>query len=205
MEEIFDTKLSTFDVVIFQNFGYTDPSLNIGLYERNLEQYCLQSGALLWRFGGDRAFGEARALFPILGQALPVEPVGLSASQEVFRPRLTSDGQRHPVTQISAGATSAENGWAELPPMHGANMVRAKPGATVLLDHPFQNVEGKSAPILALWDYGRGRSLALMVDDSWQWAFTMHSQGASDRSYDRFWGNALRWLVRDRDLDTLQV
>jgi hypothetical protein len=45
MEEIFDTKLDTFDVVIFQNFGYADPSLSITEYERNLEQYVFKGGA----------------------------------------------------------------------------------------------------------------------------------------------------------------
>jgi hypothetical protein len=87
----------------------------------------------------------------------------------------------------------------------GANLTRAKPGATVLLDHPFATVDGKSAPILALWDYGRGRALALTTDSSWYWAFTTHGAGAPSRQYDRFWGNALRWLVRDPDLTTLKV
>ena len=47
--------------------------------------------------------------------------------------------------------------------------------------------------------------MALMTDDSWTWAFTVHRNGEPSRLYDRFWGNALRWLVRDPDLTTLQV
>ena len=46
MEEIFDTKLDTFDVVIFQNFGYAEPALSITEYERNLERYVYNGGAL---------------------------------------------------------------------------------------------------------------------------------------------------------------
>jgi hypothetical protein len=84
-------------------------------------------------------------------------------------------------------------------------MTRAKEGATVLLDHPHATAGGKNAPILALWDYGRGRSLSLMVDGSWYWAFTSHALGAQSRHYEKFWSNALRWLVRDPDLTTLQV
>ena len=52
MEEIFDTKLDTFDVVIFQNFGYADPSLAITEYERNLERYVHEGGAVVM-IGGD--------------------------------------------------------------------------------------------------------------------------------------------------------
>jgi hypothetical protein len=64
MEEIFDTKLHTFDVVVFQNFGYAEPALSIASYERNLEQYVSGGGALLV-IGGDHAFGEGRAAYPI--------------------------------------------------------------------------------------------------------------------------------------------
>jgi hypothetical protein len=47
--------------------------------------------------------------------------------------------------------------------------------------------------------------MALMTDDSWTWAFTARRTGGPSRHYDRFWGNALRWLVRDPDLTFLQV
>jgi hypothetical protein len=85
------------------------------------------------------------------------------------------------------------------------NLTRARSGATVLLEHPFATVDGRAAPLLALWDYGRGRALTLTTDGSWYWAFPAHSGGAPSRYYERFWSNALRWLVRDPDLTTLQV
>jgi hypothetical protein len=85
------------------------------------------------------------------------------------------------------------------------NLVRAKPGATVLLDHPFATVDGKNAPLLAIQEVGRGRTLALATDGSWSWAFPSHAQGAPTRAYERFWSNAIRWLVRDPDLTTLSV
>ena len=204
MDEIFDKKLHTFDVVIFQNFGYVDPSLSIAFYEKNLEQYVKEGGGFVM-IGGDHAFGESRAAMKTLGLALPVEPSGQAATQEPFKPRLTANGQRHPVTALGDGAASSAQLWASLPPLNGANLVRAKPGATVLLDHPAASVDGQNAPILALWDYGRGRSMALMVDESWKWAFTSHAGGSSNHLYDRFWANALRWLVRDPDLTTLRV
>jgi uncharacterized membrane protein len=204
MEEIFDAKLDTFDVVIFQNFGYTDPSLSVALYEKNLERYVYNGGGFLM-IGGDHAFGEGRSNFPVLGQALPVEPAGRPASVDFFKPRLTPEGLRHPVTSFSQGASTTEQSWASLPSIPGANFTRVKPGATVLLDHPFQTVDGKNAPVLALWEYGRGRAMALAIDSSWYWAFAAHAAGSPSRLYDRFWGNALRWLVRDPDLTTLTV
>ncbi|MBI3183698.1 MAG: theronine dehydrogenase [Myxococcales bacterium] len=203
MDEIFETKLHTFDVVVFQNFGYTDPQLSIERYERNLDRYVHGGGAFAM-IGGDHAFGEGRARFAVLGNAMPVEPAA-AADLADFRPRLTPEGLRHPVTALASGSISTDAAWSTLPQLPGANITRAKPGATVLLEHPFAVVEGKNAPVLALWDYGRGRALALAVDSSWYWAFTSHAEGSQSRRYDRFWGNALRWLVRDPDLTTLRV
>ena len=67
-------------------------------------------------------------------------------------------------------------------------------------------VDGKNAPLVALWDYGRGRSMALMTDA--KLVLGVHRARGTGRrtgTYDRFWGNALRWLVRDPDLTTLKV
>jgi uncharacterized membrane protein len=204
MEEIFDAKLNTFDVVIFQNFGHADPQLSIAQYERKLEQYVANGGALV-AIGGDRAFGDGRSLYPVLDRALPVDSVGQTASVAPYRVHLTAEGQRNPVTRVLPTAAASLAAWDELPTGSGVNQVRAKPGATVLLDHPGLLLDGKPAPVLALWDHGRGRAMALMTDDSWSWAFTVHRTGDPSRLYDRFWGNALRWLVRDPDLTTLQI
>ncbi|QAT87641.1 hypothetical protein EJ065_6112 [Corallococcus coralloides] len=203
MEEIFDTKLHTFDVVIFQNFGYSDPSLSIAEYERNLERYIHEGGAFVM-IGGDSVLGEGRASMPTLMEALPVEAAG-PANAEPFKPRLTPEGLRHPVTSIGTGAASTEGTWGELAPIPGANLTRARPGATVLMDHPFMTVDGKNAPLVSVWDYGRGRAMVVATDATWSWAFTAHRDGSPNRAYDRFWGNALRWLVRDPDLTTLKV
>lgn len=203
MDEIFDTKLDTFDVVIFQNFGYTDPSLSIAEYERNLERYIHNGGAFVM-LGGDSVLGEGRANMPTLMEAQPVVAAG-PANPEPFTARLTPEGLRHPVTAIGMGASATEAAWAELPPIPGINMTRARPGATVLLEHPHLTLDGKNVPLVAVWDYGRGRALVMATDASWYWAFAAHRDGSPSRAYDRFWGNALRWLVRDPDLTTLKV
>src|SRR5258708_5167262 len=154
MEEIFDAKLDTFDVVIFQNFGYSEPGLSVSQYERNLERDVYKGGALV-AIGGDHACGEGRANFPILTQALPVEPVGRPVSLDMFRPKLTPEGLRHPVTAFP-GTGSIEGAWNQLPSLPGANITRAKNGATALMAHPFQSSDGHSAPIPARWGYVRG-------------------------------------------------
>jgi uncharacterized membrane protein len=203
MQEIFKDKLDTFDVVIFQNFGYSEPGLSIAGYEKGIAEYVKNGGALLM-LGGDRSFAEAPGRFGDLANVLPVEPA-MPADVQPFKARVTPEGLRHPVTALGGPSQSSESAWAALPPIPGANLCRVKPGASVLLEHPFATVDGRSAPLLALWDYGRGRAMSLMTDGSWYWAFVAHAEGAPSHSYERFWSNALRWLVRDPDLTTLQV
>jgi len=202
-EEIFRTKISTFDVIMILNFGNEDRGVALTNYDTDLREYVKNGGALVY-VGGDHSFGDSPAPVNPFAEVLPVEAAG-TADVSVFKPRLTADGLRHPITALATGTTSTAAGWDELPPLPGANMTRAKTGATVLLDHPFAMVGGKSAPVLAIWEYGRGRSLALMTDSSWYWAFTAHALGTPTRSYERFWNNAVRWLVRDPELTTLGV
>ena len=76
----------------------------------------------------------------------------------------------------------------------------------MLLEHPFQTVgRQERAGASRCGTTGAGRSLALTTDSSWYWASPRTRGGAPSRAYDRFWGNALRWLVRDPDLTTLKV
>lgn len=202
-EEIFRTKIDTFDLIFVLNFSNDDPQTSLAPYRSSIEKYVNNGGALAY-LGGDRSFGESRGGANPLDGVLPVSTAG-SAELEPFTPRLTADGLRHPITALAAGAMSTEAAWAELPKVPGMNLVRAKPGATVLLDHPFSTVDGKNAPLLAIQEVGRGRTLAMATDGSWVWAFTSHAQGAPTRAYERFWSNAIRWLVRDPDLTTLSV
>lgn len=202
-EEIFKTKIDTFDLIIVLNFSNEDPQVSLAPYRDSIERYVTRGGALAY-LGGDRSFGESRGGSNPFDGVLPVVTAG-AAALEPFTPRLTADALRHPITALASGAQSTEAAWAELPKVPGMNLVRAKPGATVLLDHPFVTVDGKNAPLLAIQEVGRGRTLALATDGSWVWAFTSHAQGAPTRAYERFWNNAIRWLVRDPDLTTLSV
>jgi hypothetical protein len=131
-------------------------------------------------------------------------PAG-QADLQPFVARVTAEGQRHPITTLGTGGTSTEAAWAALPALPGMNLTRPRPGAVVLLDHPFTTVDGRNAPLLAIAEVGRGRSMALMTDGSWYWGLPAHAQGAPTRAYERFWNNAIRWLVRDPDLTTLSV
>jgi len=203
MREIFDEQLSSFDVVLFQNFGYTEPQLMVSLYEGNLERYLFRGGAFLL-MGGDRSLGESRQGFRELARALPIEAAG-KADLQTFHPQLTPEGLRHPITAHGKDSEETKRLWAQLPALQGLNRTRAKPTATVLMEHPTLLAGAQKLPVFALWEYGRGRAAALMVDSTWRWAFLAQSTGTPSHSYERFFKNTLRWLTRDPELTPLQI
>ncbi len=203
-DEIFHEKVDTFDVIIVLNFGHEDASISLARYRRDMERYVEQGGAFAY-LGGDRSFGDAQssALNPF-ENVLPVSPAG-PADVSPFVAKLTEAGARHPLTALAQGSVSSEAAWAALPAIPGLNLVRARADASVLLAHPTLQVDGKPAPLLAVAEQGRGRVMAIASDATWYWAFPSHAAGAPTRNFERFWNNAIRWLVRDPDLTTLSV
>jgi hypothetical protein len=71
------------------------------------------------------------------------------------------------------------------------HIVDVKPGATTLLTGIGEGVE---RVVLAYQRYGRGKSAALPVVDSWMWQF--HADiPLEDQTHETFWRQLLRWLV----------
>jgi uncharacterized membrane protein len=209
VQEIFGDQLRTFDAVVFVNFAYQPyRSLDIERYLPALRDYVRGGGAFAM-LGGEQSFGEARYGQTALSEVLPVEALdGLGIASEEQRPRLTGEGRRHPVTSLAAGEGPNEAAWTALPAIPDVNRTRALPagsGARVLLESPTVLVDGHPAPVVAVREVGQGRTLAVTTDSSWFWGFVASEEGAGNRSYQRFWNNALRWLVRDPALTPVQV
>jgi uncharacterized membrane protein len=209
--EIFDEQLKSFDLLIFQNFN-SAPSYKVEPYLPGLRDY-VQSGGALAMVGGDLSFASGGYGQTALREVLPVELEGIpiqgdrSVTRDSFRPRLSPSGRSHPVTSLSLDPKTNEARWTALPPLEGMNRVsRLKPGATMLLSHPTARTEGgDAAPLLAVTDAGKGRTLALTTDTSWHWGFLAAGGGDDGRTFQRFWESAIRWLVRDPALTLLRV
>jgi uncharacterized membrane protein len=202
-EEIFQSKIDTFDVIVVLNFGHEEQGVSLVAFRHDIENYVHNGGAFAY-IGGDRSFGDAQSSINPFEAVLPVVAAG-PAEQQPFVAKLTLQGLTHPITALGSGATSSEAAWAAFPAIPGMNLTRPKEGATVLLTHPTALVDGKPAPLLTIAELGRGRTMALSTDATWYWAFPSHSSGVNTRNYERFWSNAIRWLVRDPDLTTLSV
>ncbi len=226
-QEIFDEQLRSFDLLIFHNFNYKP--YWVEPYLPGVRDY-IQSGGALAMIGGDLSFASGQYGESALRDVLPVDLTGIPAegprafSTDSFKPRLTAAGRNHPVTSLSLDPKANEARWAALPPLQGINRVaRLQPGASALLVHPGQSTsDGKPAPVLAVDNVGKGRTLALLTDSAWNWGFAAaddsrgrgarieESSGAKPagddgRALQRFWEGAIRWLVRDPALTLLHI
>ena len=212
--EIFEDQLRSFDIVIFQNFNYAP--YGVEPFLPNVRDY-VEGGGALAMVGGDLSFTSggygATALRDVLPVELPPSPPTMTGAgdaeltTDTFRPRLTPEGRTHPVTSLLLDPRDNDLRWARLPPLEGINRVpRARNGATTLLTHPtLKGGDGKPAPVLVAADAGKGRALALLTDSGWNWGFMAAGEGDDGRAFQRFWENAIRWLVRDPALTLLRL
>jgi uncharacterized membrane protein len=105
----------------------------------------------------------------------------------------TPAGLAHPAVQLDAEPQDVAARWEKLPPVTTVNPIdQIRPGATTLLEG--QRSAGGRQVVLAFQRYGRGKSIALTIQDSWLWQ--MHADvPLEDQSHESFWKQMLRWLV----------
>ncbi len=117
-------------------------------------------------------------------------------NEEPFTAKLTPQGERHPVLRIHENTSQNRTLWSDLPPLDGLNLIGpVKPGATLLASHPTLRVNGAEVPLMALGSVGKGQVFLANGTSFWNWDFRMWGIGKTNRTYEKFWTNLVRWLV----------
>ena len=155
-------------------------------------------GGGLLMLGGARSFGEGGYGGTPVADALPlaIDPK-TRASEPADLARLqiapTRAGQTHAATQIAANESASIARWKDLPQVTSVNApLVPKPAATVLLSGTDER--GRAQPVLTWHQFGRGKSVALTLQDTWQWQ--MHASiSLEDQTHENYWRQLLRWLV----------
>ncbi|GAB4263810.1 MAG: hypothetical protein Kow0092_14970 [Deferrisomatales bacterium] len=206
--ELFSEELPSFDAVIFANFDYAPYVPR--RYLDNLVRFVREDGGGFAMLGGDRSFALGRYEGTPLEAILPVELSGAAPGRaylsKSFRPRLTAAGRAHPLFQWMPRAEENRLLWNRLPALEGMNWVlRPKAGAVVLAENPEARNEFGPLPLIALGEYGAGRTLAVATDSLWHWALPHVGAGGDDAVYRSFWTRALRWLVHDPEMELVRL
>jgi uncharacterized membrane protein len=166
---------------------------------RMLADFVSKRGGGLLMLGGRRSFAEGGWAGTPVGEVLPVEfenGTGRSSSAQFFSwlsVHPTRAGAIYPVTQLAATDKASAAKWDDMPAVSTVNQIRlVKPGATVLLTGTTNNRQDEV--VLAYQRYGRGKSVAFPVQDSWNWKMDA-KMPVEDTTHATFWRRLARWLV----------
>ena len=165
---------------------------------RMISDFVERRGGGLIMLGGARSFAEGGYAGTPVADTLPVlleRPARALENLPVSRlhVRPTRAGEAHGVTQIAPTEAASSARWPEMPILTSVNTIRdVKPGATVLLNGTDER--RRDQVVLAWQRYGRGKTLAFPVQDSWHWQMDV-KMSLEDQTHENFWRQLLRWLV----------
>jgi uncharacterized membrane protein len=149
---------------------------------------------------GARSFLRQGLNDTVVDEVLPLELSDRRGSADVLptsgarapnRVSLTPAGEAHPVMQLAAAAGDTRKRWDGVPALASiAQLGGARPGASVLAVTTVPG--GAPRALVAVQRYGEGRSMVFAGEAAWRWRMLMP---ATDRAYDTFWKQAVRWLA----------
>ncbi|OHB37005.1 MAG: hypothetical protein A2Y09_05015 [Planctomycetes bacterium GWA2_39_15] len=207
VDELFTQALSSFDLVIFQNFDYRpyeSSFFRFSHYLDNIRKFVTEQGGGFVMVGGDISFSQGgydgTAIDEILPINLSAEKDGVDASR--LKAILTNDGLKHPVTILDGDTDRNIDIWKNLPELDGCNIAtQLKADAVPLATYPTKG----NPPIVSTRDAGLGRCMAITTDSLWRWNFLSVAKGGSNRHYIKFWQNAIKWLIKDPTLNPVRI
>jgi uncharacterized membrane protein len=156
-------------------------------------------GGGLMMLGGARSFSEGGYAGTAVGDVLPLvlDPNARTPQLARLAVKPTREGAAHGVMQIGANEAKSIEQWtflASLDPkvttLNAADAV--KPGATKLLIGTDES--RRERPVLVYQRYGRGRSFAFTLQDTWLWQM-LKAVAVEDMSHEYLWRQLLRSLV----------
>jgi hypothetical protein len=184
-QELFETKLSSFDLVIFDR--YTERGiLPLGYFD-NIARYVENGGALLISSGPEYA-GPMSVSHTPLAAVLPAQPTGQVTTQP-FKPVVTEQGFGHPVTRDLPGANTPTSPptWGRWFRLIGANKVSGQ----TLMSGP------AGQPLLVLDHVKKGRVAEILSDHVWLWARGFEGGGPQAELLRRL----AHWLMKEPELE----
>jgi hypothetical protein len=184
--ELFEVKLSEFDLVIFDR--YSRRGLLPLAYLDNVARYVEDGGALLEVAGPEFAHPLSLYRTP-LARVLPARPSGVLYDRG-FTPTLSDLGQRHPVTADLTASEEAGDGEPDWGRWFRQVDVETS-GAQVLMSGAAER------PLLVLNRVGEGRVAQLLSDHAWLWARGFEGGGPQGLLLRRL----VHWLMQEPELE----
>ena len=160
---------------------------------RMIAEFVDVRGGGLLLLGGPRAFAEGGYAGTSVADVMPVVLGKSNTGLVHLKIHPTRAGEAHAVTQLGDTEQASAERWKSMPALTTVNQIDTlKPAATALLSATDERQ--REHVVLAYERYGRGKSIAFPVQDSWIWQ--MHASiRVDDQTHENFWRQLLRWLV----------
>jgi hypothetical protein len=181
--DLFGRKIRDFDLIILDR--YSSQSILPKVYFNNIVAYVRAGGALLMAEGPDYATPEGLYFSP-LGELAPAKPDGEVATGP-FRPVVSPDGAKHPVTRGLAGSEASPPAWGPWFRQIGAEVTS---GVNILSG-------AENRPLLVLSRADKGRVALLLSDQMWLWARGFEGGGPHLDLLRRL----AHWLMKEPELE----
>jgi len=186
--------LSAYDAIVLAN---VDSSMLTTAQLEATRQFVSRRGGGLLVLGA-ASFSRQGLLGSALEDALPLQLSGRDGGAitsangaGVNRVTLTGEGAVHPVMQIADDPEASRTRWSQVPPLAMvAQLGGPRPGASVLA--LADSAGGTARALVAVQRFGLGRTMIFTGEASWRWRMHLPS---SDRTYETFWRQAVRWLA----------
>jgi len=186
IRELFDVKLDQFDLVIFDR--YERRGVLPMAYLQNIVDYVRKGGALLVSAGPGE--GTPMGLYRTpLSAVMPAEPTG-QVFEQGFKPIVSPQGLRHPVTDDLPGGTGADAKNPRWGRWFRHVEAQAKSGTVVM-----NGVNNE--PLLVLDHVGDGRVAELLSDQMWLWTRGFEGGGPQAELLRRI----LYWTMKEPELE----
>lgn len=182
--KLFVEEINNFDLVILD--GYQHSTVLPLIYYDYIAQYVKNGGALLMITGPEFVSEYSLAKTPLIS-VLPALPNGVII-QKPFRPTLTKEGERHPVTRNLATPTHPTSQWGRW--LRQIAIQDTEKSITIMKGADEQ-------PLLLLSHIGEGRVGMLLSDESWLWARGFEGGGPYASLYRRI----AHWLMKEPELE----
>lgn len=181
--ELFVEKLDQFDLVIFDR--YRRQTVLPAAYMANIARYVADGGAVLIASGPDLADEDGLYYTP-LSDIISAVPTG-DVLEGPFKPELTAQGRKHPVTRELPGSEGATPSWGR--------WFRLVDTTAQDADTVMSGLDDK--PLLVLSRQGNGRVAQLLSDQGWLWARGFEGGGPQTELLRRM----AHWLMKEPDLE----
>ncbi|MET3589798.1 hypothetical protein ABID23_000885 [Bartonella silvatica] len=182
--KLFVEEINNFDLIILD--GYQHSSVFPLIYYDYIAQYVQKGGALLMVTGPEFTQQNSLARTPLIS-VLPALPTG-AILQKPFRPQLTKEGERHPVTRDLETPAYPASQWGQW--LRQISIQNIHKGIALMKGADNQ-------PLLILSHVEKGRVGMLLSDESWLWARGFEGGGPYAALYRRI----SHWLMKEPELE----